>query len=170
MYNTNLHEFDDVEADVDANGRGKLHGIRVGLMFLMGLWSISALAASGPACDNSGDRLQTLSVSMEALAAEPVELVNADTAASNPAQPVNQAVAPLLYLAPHIAALLHSVFEGTGAALVEEAESEASKPSPTVSAPPVPSADVDDSTTLSNPVFRNDDIARFQRQMYRKDI
>jgi hypothetical protein len=66
--------------------------------------------------------------------------------------------------------LLHSVFEGTEAAISKAADPEASKPSPTVSAPPTPSADMDDGTTLSNPVFRNDDIARFQRQMYRKDI
>jgi len=166
-----------MEVDVDANVRGSLHGFRMGLMFLTAVWSVSALAASGPACDNSGHRLQTLNVSVQALAAEPVDHIGATTesaAAPQPADTVNQAIAPLLYLTPHIAAILNSVFECTDVARQEpvtrELVPEASKPATAASAPQATASDVEDDTTPVTSAFRNDDIARFQRQMYRKDI
>jgi hypothetical protein len=151
----------------------------MGLMFLTAVWSVSALAASGPTCDNSGHRLQTLSVSVEALAAEPVEHIGATAetgAAPKPADSANQAIAPLLYLTPHIAAILNSVFESTDVApsqepVTRESVPEAPKPANAASAAPHATAsDVEDDTVPASSVFRNDDIARFQRQMYRKDI
>jgi hypothetical protein len=167
-----------MEVDVDANVRGSLHGFRMGLMFLTAVWSVSVLAASGPACDNSGHRLQTLNVSVQALAAEPVDHIGATTesaAAPQPADTVNQAIAPLLYLTPHIAAILNSVFESTDVApsqepVTRELVPEASKPATAASAPQATASDVEDDTAPVNSAFRNDDIARFQRQMYRKDI
>ncbi len=161
---------------MDANVRGRMHGFRLGLMFLTAVWSVSALAASGPACDNSGHRLQTLSVSVEALAAEPVDHPDATeetVAVATAAGSVNQAVAPLLYLTPHIAAILNSVFDGAEVMhsqepVNQESVSEASKPAKAASAPQATASDMEDESTPA--VFRSDDIARFQRQMYRKDI
>ena len=170
---------------MDANVRGSLHGFRMGLMFLTALWSVSALAASGPACDNSGHRLQTLNVSVEALAADTVDHIGATVetaAAPKPADTVNQAIAPLLYLTPHIAAILNSVFESTDVAPGHRQATQeltvpgASKPATAASAPQATAADVEDDTApvnganSANSAFRNNDIARFQRQMYRKDI
>lgn len=170
---------------MDANVRGSLHGFRMGLMFLTAVWSVSALAASGPSCDNSGHRLQTLNVSVEALAAETVEHIGAPVetaAAPKRSDTVNQAIAPLLYLTPHIAAILNSVFDSTDVVPGQEQAKraltvpEASKPATAASAPHAPAADVEDDTepanrtNSANSAFRNDDIARFQRQMYRKDI
>ena len=161
---------------MDANVRGSLHSFRMGLMFLTAVWSVSALAASGPACDNSGHRLQTLNVSVEALAANTVDHIGAtvETAtAPKPADTINQAIAPLLYLTPHIAAILNSVFDSAD---VAPGVPEASKPATAASAPQATAADVEDDTApansanSANSAFRNDDIARFQRQMYRKDI
>lgn len=164
---------------MDAYRRGSLHGIRVGLMFFTGAWSVSALAASGPACDNSGNRLQTLNVSVEALAADSVERVDvaSDTVAvAAPTDAVNQAVAPLLYLTPHIAAILNSVFEGADEAPAQpqtstETAATSSRKATAATAPQATtSSESDDGSAPANAVFRNDDIARFQRQMYRKDI
>ncbi len=163
---------------MDANVRGSLRGFRLGLMFLTAIWSVSALAASGPACDNSGHRLQTLNVSVQALTAEPVDHVGptAESAATpKPADTVNQAIAPLLYLTPHIAAILNSVFESTDAApsqetLTLESVPDTSKPATAASAPQATASDVEGDPAPANNAFRNDDIARFQRQMYRKDI
>lgn len=162
---------------MDAKVRGNLHSFRMGLMCVTAVWSVSALAASGP-CDNSGRRLQTLSVSVEALAAQPVDHVGVTleaTAVPKPAESVNQAVAPLLYLTPHIAAILNSVFENADVLasqepVTQETVTEASKPATTASAPQATASDVEDETTPVNNMFRNDDIARFRRQMYRKDI
>jgi len=167
---------------VDAIRRGNWHGMRVGLMLVTGAWSVSALAASGPACDNSGHRLQTLNVSVEALAPETVEHVGAAAeSTAMPAAPdsVNEAIAPLLYLTPHIAAILNSVFESsenTDATAPDRPQpspgpvSETSKAATAASAPQATTSDTDDGSAPANAVFRNDDIARFQRQMYRKDI
>jgi hypothetical protein len=174
-----------MEVDVDANVRGSLHGFQMGLMVLTAVWSVSALAASELACDNSGHRLQTLNVSVEALGADTVDHIGATAetaAAPKPADTVNHAIAPLLYLTPHIAAILNSVFDSTEAnpgqqpATRELTVPEASRPATTASAPQATAADVEDatapanSTNGANSAFRNDDIARFQRQMYRKDI
>jgi hypothetical protein len=173
-----------MEVDVDANVRGSLHGFRMGLMFLTAVWSVSALAASGPACDNSGHRLQTLNVSVEALAADTVDHIGATVetaAAPKRSDTVNQAIAPLLYLTPHIAAILNSVFDSTDVVPDHDQPTralaltmpEASKPSTAASATQAPAADAEDDTAPANgtsSAFRNDDIARFQRQMYRKDI
>ena len=171
-----------MEVDVDANLRGSLHGFRMGLMFLTAVWSVSALAASGPSCDNSGHRLQTLNVSVEALAADTVDHIGTTVepaTAPKPADKVNLAIAPLLYLTPHIATILNSVFDSTDVApgqqqaTPEATMPEASRPAAANSAPQATAADVEDDKAPvngANSAFRNDDIARFQRQMYRKDI
>lgn len=164
---------------MDAIRRGSWHGMRVGLMFVTGAWSISALAASGPACDNSGHRLQTLNVSVEALAPETVEhvgVVAETTAVPAPPDAVNEAIAPLLYLTPHIAAILNSVFESSDNTAPDRPQpspgpvTETSKAPTAASAPQATASDTDDGSAPANAVFRSDDIARFQRQMYRKDI
>ncbi len=163
---------------MDADVRGKLQGIRMGLMFLTAIWSVSALAASGPAGDNSGRRLQTLTVSVEALAAQPVDHVGVTAEAAvtpKAAATVNQAVAPLLYLTPHIAAMLNSIFDNTETVaspetVTRESVIEVSKPATPTSAPQATTSDVEDQTTPIDTVLPSNDIARFQRQMYRKDI
>lgn len=164
---------------MDAIKRGSWHGMRVGLMFVTGAWSVSALAASGPTCDNSGHRLQTLNVSVEALAPETVEHVGVaaeTTAVPAPPDAVNEAIAPLLYLTPHIAAMLNSVFESTDNTAPDQPQvstgpvTETAKAPTAASAPQATTSDTDDGSAPANAVFRNDDIARFQRRMYRKDI
>ncbi|MCI0518410.1 MAG: hypothetical protein L0Y45_11325 [Woeseiaceae bacterium] len=148
-------------------------------MFVTGAWSVSALAASGPTCDNSGHRLQTLNVSVEALAPETVEHVGVaaeTTAVPAPPDAVNEAIAPLLYLTPHIAAMLNSVFESTDNTAPDQPQvstgpvTETAKAPTAASAPQATTSDTDDGSAPANAVFRNDDIARFQRRMYRKDI
>jgi hypothetical protein len=89
------------------------------------------------------------------------------TIASDKSEPVSKAAAPVLKLAPHIAAMLNTVFnsnvQGTDSELDSIDESPTAGRSQT-------SREADEDVQPANAFVPTDDVARFQRQMYRKDI
>jgi len=172
-YNTNLHDLNEVEVDVEAEKLEKPgRRILTGTLLLTSFWCVSGLAASSTDinCSSSGSQLNSLTVSVDSLAVQPVEHlpIRAETAPllgldSN--ETVSKAVVPILHLAPHIAAILNNVFED--AADQQTDTSAIELPSAGRAAQP---QKISDSVVPENVVVPGDDIARFQRQMYRKDI
>jgi hypothetical protein len=177
MYNTNLHDGYLAEVDVDANDRVKSrHGILTGTLLLTFGCCASAIAASSsPDCEKSARGLQSLMVSVGALAAQPADEVGGAKAEKSllpdrPAEIVNKAVAPLLQLTPHIAAKLNSVFDSAEPTSVATQENPATEAGPKDARSPASAADGDADESTLDVIYRGDDIARFQHQMYRKDI
>lgn len=150
--------------------------ILVGSLLLASCWCISALAASnsGIACDDSTRRLQSLQVSVESLAVQSVDRIgNSAESGPNPAdaaaEAATQAAAPILYLAPHIAAMFNSVFDSSDDTAMPQAEFEAAK-LPADGRAMQQRDSVRGTTAPMNAVVPDNEVARFHRQMYRKDI
>ena len=161
-----------------ANIRVKsLRGFLIGITVTLSGWCISALAASGAdiGCNGADRQLQTLTVSATSLEARPVDHLpvgqKSPGVAAEPAESVSKAAAPVLQLAPHIAAMLNTVFERYEEPAVAETEGETKDKSPTAGRSTKDQEMVDDALPGNvSVIVPSDDIARFQRQMYRKDI
>jgi hypothetical protein len=145
-------------------------------MLLASCWCVTAaLAASSTdlGCDNSTRRLQSLRVSVESLSVNSVEHISSGTEPvslpAETAEVVSKAAAPILYLAPHIAAMFNYVFDGAEFSDASVMEAEVSEV-PTAGRAIRTSDGEDGVTAPMNAAIPNNEIARFQRQMYRKDI
>lgn len=157
-------------------GVRSLRGFLVGFLITLSGWCMSAIAASGAdiGCSSSERRLQSLTVSTDSLAARPVDHLAAgqknSSIAAEPAESVSKAAAPVLHLAPHIAAMLSTVFDRNSEQVVAESEVEVNKDEGPTAGRASRDDEVLENVLPNSVIVPSDDIARFQRQMYRKDI
>jgi len=134
---------------------------------------VTALAASGTdmGCIGSDRGLRGLTVSIESLATQRVDHPSAGAKpaaiASEKSEAASKVAAPILQLAPHIAEMLSIVFNSNDQATKSEPSSIDESPTAGRSQK---SNEADDNVLPMNAIVPSDDIARFQRQMYRKDI
>lgn len=163
---------------MSANFRVKpLRGFLVGFVTVLTGWCVSALAASSSdiGCSSSDRHLQSLTVSANSLAAQPVDHMpvgqKSASVAAESAESASKAAAPVLQLAPHIAAMLNTVFERYDDPAAADSQVDAKDESPTAGRSAKDQELVDEVLPANaNVIVPSDDIARFQRQMYRKDI
>jgi hypothetical protein len=98
---------------------------------------------------------------------------SATAAQADKSEGASKVAAPILLMAPHISAMLNNVFEKSELSASRESEASASE-SPTAGRTASGAEDTADeeenAVVPSKALVPSDDIARFQRQMYRKDI
>lgn len=162
----------------DQAGRSSVgrHVTLAGIVLLGSGWGAAALGASSAdaGCDELSRDLQRLDITMETLEIDAVDhmptgpdVVNAEpldgvTTSDGPA-------APVLYLTPRVATILREVF---GTSVDDDAETV------DAAAPVADDAEIEgesdiDSTEKTAPVTlidQSEELPRFQRQMFRKDI
>jgi hypothetical protein len=153
-----------------------LKGCRIGIAFTISGWCVSAIAASGAdiGCSSSDHGLKSLRVSVDNIAVRPVDHLpdgqKNTSIAAEASEAVSNVAAPVLKLAPDISAMLNSVFDSDNASTAARPESETRKDEGPTAGPVNKDVEIDDSQLPMNAIVPSDDIARFQRQMYRKDI
>jgi hypothetical protein len=153
-----------------------LRGCRIGIAFTISGWCVSAIAASGAdiACSSSDRGLKSLRVSVENIAVRPVDQLpdgqKSTSIKANASESVSNAAAPVLKLAPNISAMLNSVFDGDDESTTVRPDSETRNDEGPTAGPVNQEMEIDDNRLPINAIVPSDDIARFQRQMYRKDI
>ena len=145
-------------------------------------YSVAAAAATGPdiGCDHATDSLQPVDYPVEGLAdnfADSVPTgVDSQTAESLEGDaPHAITVAPVLDLTPRMLAILDEIFGGSGerdrAPLAQtEAENQRSRVTAAGEGAAAMGNDVADRSAPAIEINKSPNVARFQRQMYRKDI
>jgi hypothetical protein len=124
-------------------------------------------------CKNSGSRLQNLSVALDGFAVQPFERIGRPATGVAPKNAAatgaaSRAAAPILYLAPQIAAVLSDVFNDAAVDIGLQSEVNVSdarsghRGSPASGVPKI--------IGPPDAVVPDDEVVHFQRRMYRKDI
>jgi hypothetical protein len=153
-----------------------LKGCRIGIAFTISGWCVSAIAASGAdiGCSASDHGLKSLRVSVDIIAIRPVDHLpdgqKSTSITAEASEAVSNAAAPVLKLAPNISAMLNSVFDSEDESTTVRPETETRNDEGPTAGPVNKEVEIEVNQLPMNAIVPSDDIARFQRQMYRKDI
>lgn len=162
---------------MDASIRAKLlKGCRIGIALTLSGWCVSAIAASGGdiGCSSSDRSLKSLTVSVDNLAVRPIDHLptgqKSTSIATEATDAVSKAAGPVLKLAPNISAMLNSVFDAEDESTLAQSETETRNDEGPTAGPVRKESEIGEVQLPMNAIVPSDDVARFQRQMYRKDI